>query len=86
MAHNLYAPKLFTVKVRRDLGVEVLPRGEVIDGLTHLFTHGWVMGEGDHSMYLGEVAYIPDRYGWPIDGPSWVASGDLVEVTPKEGS
>ena len=81
---NDYKPKLFTVKVRRDLGVEVLPRGEIIDGLTHSFTHGWVIEKGDHSAYLGEIAYIPEPDGWPIGGPPWVASGDLVNPCHQE--
>jgi hypothetical protein len=79
-----YKPKLFTVKVRRGKGFDVQPRGELIDGITHMFSYGWLIEEGDHSLYLGEIAYLPVSIDWPSKGPAWVASGDLVEVKQKD--
>ena len=67
--------QLYKIQIRRNIGRAVKPESEQIDGKSHLFTYGWTMGEDDS--YPDEIAYIPDREGWPIDAPSWIASGDL---------
>ena len=53
----------------------VKPEAEQIDGKVYNFRHGWIMDNDDP--YPGEVAWIPDDGEYPIDAPSWIASGDL---------
>ena len=71
----------FTVKIRRD-GIEVprpvRPEAEQIDGQTFYFSYGWKM-EADES-YPGEIAWIARDTAYPIEAPTWIASGDLVAI------
>jgi len=69
----------FTVKIRREIGREVRPEAEQIDGKTYNFTHGWVMNNDDP--YPTEIAYIPRDNEYPDEAPTWIASGDLIEFT-----
>lgn len=66
----------FTVRIRRDIGREVKPEAEQLDGMTYDFRFGWLMDEGDP--YPGEDAWIPHDPAYPIDAPTWIASGDLA--------
>jgi len=65
-----------TVKIRRELGMEVKPEAEEIDGKTYNFTVGWIMN--DEDAYPNETAYIPRDPDYPDDAPIWIASGDLI--------
>jgi hypothetical protein len=67
----------FRVCIRRDIGREVKPEAEQIDGNVYWFEHGWVMYEDD--LYPGEIAWIADDETYPKDAPIWIASGDLVK-------
>lgn len=68
-----------TVKIRRELGMEVKPEAEEIDGKTYNFTVGWVMN--DEDAYPTETAYIPRDPDYPDNAPIWIASGDLIALT-----
>ncbi|WP_371398928.1 hypothetical protein [Marinovum algicola] len=70
-----------TVRVRRGDGWDVRPVADLIDGKRHRFTRGWRIDRDDSSIYAGEVAWLPDREGWPLEAPAWLASGDLAQVT-----
>lgn len=72
--------KKFKIQIRRNLEADVRPEAELVDGKTFSFTLGWNIGEDDNPLYLGEQALIPDREGYPIEAPGWIASGDLVAV------
>ena len=67
----------FTVRIRRDMGKEVKPEAEQIDGNTYDFTYGCEMTKDDP--YPGEVAWIPFDRKYPPSAPQWIAAGDLVE-------
>lgn len=69
-----------TIKVRRDIGRDVKPEAEQIDGKTYLFRFGWLMDKDDS--YPREEAWIADDPNYPGTAPTWIASGDLIE--PKE--
>lgn len=75
----------FTVKIRRD-GVEVSrpvrAEADQIDNQTFLFSFGWQMEDSDP--YPGETAWLPKDATYPIEAPTWIASGDLVEVAQPE--
>lgn len=75
-----YTPKRFTVTIRRDIARVVRPNAEQLEGHAYVFSAGWMMGEDDP--YPGEVAYIPRDSDYPMDGPQWIASGDLVPAPP----
>jgi len=68
--------KRFTVRIRRDIGKEVKPGAEQLDGKTFAFRYGWEMDEDDK--YPGEIAWIADDTQWPDDAPVWIAGGDLL--------
>lgn len=70
--------RIGTVRIRRNIG-HVRPEAEAIDGKTHGFTYGWKCDDG---RYPGEIAWIPDREGWPYGAPIWVASGDIEWQPP----
>lgn len=70
--------KCFTVRIRRDIGLEVKPESEQLDGNTYRFFYGWPMEAGDP--YPGEDAWIFHHADWPPSAPAWIASGDLEEV------
>jgi hypothetical protein len=73
----------YRVKIRRDIGLDVRPEADQLDGKEFEFTRGWAIEEGE--TYPGEWAMIPaDLDAWPRGAPSWVATGDLVEL--KDGS
>ena len=58
----------FTVRIRRDIGREVRPEAEQLDGKTYTFT------------YPGEQAWLPRDSTYPVGAPPWIASGDLEET------
>ena len=66
----------FTVRIRRDIGREVRPEAEQIDGKTYAFRFGWVMDADDP--YPGEEAWIAHDPTYPIEAPVWIARGDLA--------
>jgi len=68
----------FKVKIRRNLGLEVKPEAEKIDGCTFMFYYGWTMDNQD--TYPEEIAWIPRDKNYPVDAPAWIASGDLQTV------
>ena len=68
--------KHFTIRIRRDIGREVRPEAEQIDGKTYAFRFGWRMDADDP--YPGEEAWIPHDPAYPTEAPVWIASGDLV--------
>lgn len=70
--------KPFRVKIRRPFGGHrVKPEAEQIDGNIYIFREGWTIDKFDSSIYIGEMAMIPNDYDWPADAPGWVSSGDL---------
>jgi len=69
----------FKVRIRRDFG-EVRPEAEAIDGKIYDFNVGWVIERSDHFLYVGEMAMITRNSDYPEDAPTWIASGDLIEV------
>lgn len=74
--------KRMTIKVRRDIGKEVKPEVEQVDGKTYWFRPGWLMDENDP--YPNEEAWIVNDLTYPLyDAPIWIASGDLIEPEPK---
>jgi hypothetical protein len=73
--------KRFRVKLRRGGDWEVKENAELIDGQIFEFVTGWVIEEDDSTLYAGEMAWIPIDASYPKDAPSWIASGDLEEVT-----
>ena len=66
----------FTVRIRRDIKRAVRPEAEQLDGKTYSFRFGWLMAEDEP--HPGEEAWIPHDTAYPIDAPTWIASGDLV--------
>lgn len=69
---------LYRVRIRRAFFGEVKESAEQIDGKEFRFSRGWHIEGG---MYDGEVAMLPlPDQGYPEDGPTWVASGDLEIV------
>ena len=75
--------KLCQVNIRRD-GREVRPQAEELDGKTFWFCRLWVMT--DEDPYPGEVAWEPSDTRFPKDSLTWIASGDLDVVYPKESA
>lgn len=69
--------KAFTVKIRRNIGKKVKPEAELVDGKTFVFLFGWLMGENDP--YPDEEAWRAYDTSYPIEAPSRIASGDLIE-------
>lgn len=69
-----------TVKLRRGHRFRVRPEAEALEGLRHEFSFGWDIDEADRLQYAGEVAWVPSRDSWPDNAPTWLASGDLVEI------
>jgi len=65
----------YSVRIRREIGREVRPEAEQLDGKCFIFRLGWIMDEEDP--YPGERAMIPNDFDWPADAPTWIASGDL---------
>ena len=72
-----------TVKIRRDLKIQVRDAAELIDGMHHHFTYGWTIDDLPH--YCGEVAWIADSDAdWPTYAPHWIASGDLTDIVEDQ--
>jgi len=51
-----------------------------LDGNVYIFREGWVMCKEDTSIYVGEVAMIPQDSSYPLNAPYWISSGDLVAL------
>lgn len=66
--------RIARVQIRRDLGLQVKPEAEQLDGRCFRFRFGWVIDED--GRYIDEEAWI--LIDGPDDGPIWIASGDLV--------
>lgn len=68
-----------TVKIRRDIGRDVKPGAEQIDGKTYWFRFGWLMD--DEDPYPDEEAWWrADDPAYPVTAPLWIASGDLIDL------
>lgn len=80
MTLELYRTYRLKVQIRREGFPSVRPNAEQVDGMVHDFEGGWEIGVTDSSIYVGEIAMIPNREGWPADAPNWIASGDLQKV------
>jgi len=70
----------FKVEIRRDSFSAVRPEAEQIDGNVYNFELGWLIEKSDSSIYKNENAMIPIDLDYPNNAPSWIASGDLIEV------
>ena len=68
------------VKLRSGDGWGIKPEAKQLDGGVYIFSFGWLIDEEDNSLYVGEVAWLPDRKRWPADAPVWVAEGDLLDI------
>lgn len=73
----------YTVVIRRDIGREVRPEAEQVDGKVFVFRFGWMQDDGDP--YPDEAAMIPNDFDWPADAPMWIASGDLLPLPDNAG-
>lgn len=73
--------KRFRVKIRRGFGDGVKPEAEQIDGKEYLFTKGWGIEDG---IYNGEIAWLAPYDDYPVDAPTWIASGDLEELGGRD--
>lgn len=69
----------YRVAIRRNFGY-VRPEAEQLDGRVYEFEPGWLIGEEDTNIYIGETAMIAMDKNYPNDAPAWIASGDLVKV------
>jgi hypothetical protein len=67
---------MHTVRIRREIGKEVRPEAEQLEGKSYNFRFGWDMDETDP--YPGEAAMMPKDPTYPDDAPDWIASGDLI--------
>lgn len=56
--NSLTLLRQFKVKIRHELA-EVKVEALQLDGNVYIFREGWVIGEEDSSIYVGEVAMIP---------------------------
>lgn len=66
-----------TIKIRRSIGLEVMPEVERYDGKRIRVEAYWQIEEDD-PRYPGEYAMVVDReYDFPR---AWIASGDLVDL------
>jgi hypothetical protein len=65
------------VKLRRGSGFKVKPEAEQIDGKSFVFRYGWLIEDG---LYEGEAAWLPCVSYYPVEAPSWLASGDLIDT------
>lgn len=63
--------KLFTVRIRRDIGRDVRPEAEQLDGKYFKFRYA-------SKMEQGEAAVMPDDPAYPKDAPRWISMGDLI--------
>jgi hypothetical protein len=68
-----------TVRIRRDIGLDVRPNAEVLDGKRIKASFGWEIEE-DHSRYPNEIAWLIDREDDREADIVWIASGDLIEI------
>lgn len=66
----------YLVRIRRDIGRQVRPEAEEVDGKVYVFRFGWVQGDGDQ--YPGEKAMVPNDFDWPADAPPWMSEGDCL--------
>ena len=74
---------LFVVRIRRNIGKRIRPEAEQLEGKTFKFEFGWVMDDGNDP-YPSETAWLPSDPAYPVDGPTWIASGDLIPL-PQGG-
>ena len=72
---------LATITLRRSDKFRVKPEAEQIDNITTKFTAGWAIEDNETTIYKGEWAMIPNYKFWPLSAPSWIASGDLINIT-----
>jgi hypothetical protein len=67
----------YKVNLRRGKNWKVKPVAEQIDGKIFNFREGWTIEKDDSSIYIGEIAMLPDDKNYPHSAPHWIASGDL---------
>ena len=48
------------------------------------FDSGWEISEDDNPVYVGQTAMFPFDTHYPKDGPTWIASGDLIPASSEE--
>ena len=72
--------KQFRILIRRGSDWKVKKDAEEVDGKVYMFGTGWKITAADSGIYVGETAMIPFDENWPDSAPTWIASGDLVEV------
>jgi hypothetical protein len=74
---------LFVVRIRRNIGKKrIRPEAEQLEGKTYKFEFGWVMDDNDP--YPNETAWLPSDPAYPVDGPTWIASEDLIPLPQGE--
>jgi len=66
------------VNLRQDWAIK--PEAMQLQGKTFDFMRGWEITNSESSFYAGETAMVPVDGDYPIDAPTWIASGDLVEA------
>ncbi len=66
----------YKVKIRKDFA-KIKPSAEQIDRKVYNFVYGGTIEKSDSSIYAGEDAMIPMDVNYPVDAPTWIASGDL---------
>lgn len=74
----------YRVKIRRDIGRDVRPNAEQLDGKVFEFTASWVIE--DNEAYPGEMAMISRDPNYPKDAPPWIASGDMEKVVDDKAT
>ncbi len=75
--------KKYKVKLRRNDVFKVKPEAEQLDGKVFEFREMWAIEEDDTDLpIVGEKAMSPkiSDETYPRDAPTWIASGDLIEV------
>lgn len=73
--------KKYKVKLRRSKVFKVKTEAEQLDGKVFEFRELWTIEEADTGLpIVGEKAMTPHPKdpAYPIEAPSWIASGDLV--------
>jgi hypothetical protein len=70
----MYEQRWGTVRIRRNIGLQVKPEAEQLDGKRFLFEYGWPL-EDDHERYTGETAWLLQNA--PRGAPTWIADGDI---------
>ena len=70
--------KRYRVELRRNLPISVKKCAEQVDGKVYNFYFAGT--QDDDELYPGEDMWMPIDAEYPSNGPSWIASGDLLEI------